>query len=343
VPILIALVLICLIGTASAVNVTAEGNGTIPWGTKVGNVTVPVGENAYPALTWDGTYWYCTDFTAQKLYKLYENGTEIQNISLGYYPCGSAYDPDSIGDDTVWVGDYGNTKCYQYYTNNLTEYQNWTAPANEIASLAWGDGYLWIGNENADTGVGINKTYPNGTLVESIDLTSLVAGFNCQGLAYDPAGYLWAIEYAVNSIFKLNLDGTEVYHFVLSPGSQYGDGELRDSYFWRPVSNNEFYQITVVNESTAMSTSISPRIVNSTIVIGEDASCTQEDTVTITNPSAYNVTGVVVNYTKPAGAGDLNKTSDSIASLSAGASTCRPCLGALRRTTQSTLSLFLGC
>ena len=361
-PILVALTLICLIAPASAVNITAEGNGTIPaW-----NISTAVhlqlfdvsGQDTYPTGIFfksDGTKMYVVG-NADSDVNEYDLGTPWNISTAVYLQNFSVYEEDTWPTGLFFKLD--GTKMYVigYGNDSVNEYDLGT-PWN-ISTAVYLQRFSVAGEETYPTGLFFNsigtKMYVSGESTSCVQEYDLGTPWNIStavhlqlfdvvdkslqpsGLFFKPDGskmYVtdswekevneydlstpWNISTAVHlQLFDVSGQETAPYGLFFKPdGSKmYVTGDTGDDV-------NEYD--LAPGGSLAISTSISGRIVNSTIVIGEDASCTQEDVVNITNPSAYDVSDVLVNYVKPSGAGDLNKTSDSIATLTAGASVNR--------------------
>jgi len=182
VPVLVALALICLMGTASAVNVTAEGNGTIPAGTQLFSFDVLWNSNMNGLAMSDTYIWVAQeDAPRDTIYVHYHNGTHSHNITLSptagvIDDCsGLAYDDDTAGGPYLWYASLSDSKIYQFWMNG-TEKFNFTM--TYPAGLDWDGEHLWC--TNGTFGTFVFEFYPNGT-----EITRCKSGYaSLYGISY---------------------------------------------------------------------------------------------------------------------------------------------------------------
>lgn len=164
----------------------------------------------YPSgLTWDGTYFWNADASADTIYKLDTSFNLVDSFAApGTKPLGLAWDGASL-----WNVDSIDNTIYELDPADGSTLSSFAHPGSGTAwGLAWDGSNLWIGD--------------SGDVVYEVDTTgTIISQFNSNGpvgLGWDGTD-LWIVDHKQDEVRKTQTDGTVLTTFA-APGAS---GESR--------------------------------------------------------------------------------------------------------------------
>ena len=169
-------------------------------------------------LTFDGTYLWNADDSADKIYKLDLSGTILASFdSPGSSPKGLTFDGYCL-----WNANYWTNTIYKLDLSG-TILASFDSPGYGRYGLTYEGIYFWNADLIDDK---IYKLVPPGTIIASFDSP----GSSPTGLTFDGT-YLWNADASANKIYKLDLSGTIIDSFD-SPGSSPKGLAFDGTYLW---------------------------------------------------------------------------------------------------------------
>jgi len=181
-------------------------------------------------MTWDATYLWNTDFTANYVYQLTKDGTPTGNgfASPAPNPWGIAWDGNFL-----WCCTFTAGYIYQLERDGTQTGNGFSIPYTP-AGLTWDGTYLWNG------GGGAGYTYKLKTDGTQTGGGFATPGSSSSGIRWDGA-YLWNADLNAGYIYQMNTDGTRADGGFASPGTNPRGLTWDGTYFWHADDNASFF------------------------------------------------------------------------------------------------------